>query len=287
VSELNHVFDGTRENFQQLVVDNSHRGPVLVNYWTPNVGPCLRLWQVLEALSRAYQGRFLLVNVNTDTQKALVRENGITSVPTVKLYHRGAVVESIYGAQSDASLRTIIDKYALRPPDSAIAQAIRHYQEGRGDEALIVLVEAGTREPDNVRVHATAIKLLLREQRYADIERYIGVLPESIRARSDIEVMQVHAKILQLAQEAPPLAELDKRLEMAADDTQAAISRAAVAITQDDYATALERLLQVFRQDRHYSSGLALKAMRVIFSLLGDQHDLTKAGQQAIRDALH
>jgi len=287
VSELKHVFDGTRENFQQLVVDNSSKGPVLVNYWAPNVGPCLRLWQVLEALSRAYQGRFLLVNVNTDTQKALVRDNGIASVPTVKLYYRGTVVESIHGAQSEASLRTVIDNYALQAPEGVIAQAIRAYQEGQADEALRILVEAGTREPDNVKVHATAIRLLLREQRYADIERYSGVLPDSIRSRSDIGLMQVHAKILQLAQEAPPLEQLDKQLEKAADDAQAAVSRAAVAMTQDDYATALERLLQVFRQDRHYSGGLPLKAMQVIFSLLGEQHELTRAGQKAIREALH
>ncbi len=29
---LNHVFDGTRENFRQLVLENSRKGAVLVNY---------------------------------------------------------------------------------------------------------------------------------------------------------------------------------------------------------------------------------------------------------------
>jgi putative thioredoxin len=287
VTELKHVFDGTRENFPQLVVENSDKGPVLVNYWTPDVGPCFRLWQVLESLSKVYQGRFLLVNVNTDTQKSLVRENGITSVPTVKVYYQGAVVESIYGAQSEATLRKLIDRYAAPAQDSAIARAIGAYQAGQVDEALIILVEAGTREPDNIKLHATAIKLLLREQRYADIERYIGVLPDGIRTRPEIGVMQVHAKMLQLAQEASPLEQLDKQLESAPNDLDAAMSRAAVAMVQDDYATALEHLLQVFRQDRHYSEGLPHKAMQVIFSLLGEQHELTKAGRKAIREALH
>lgn len=287
MSDLKHVFDANRENFQQLVVENSSKGPVLVNYWTPDAGPCFRLWQVLEGLSKAYQGRFLLVNVNTDTQKSLVRENGITSVPTVKLYYQGAVVESIYGAQSEASLRKLIDQYAAPAQDSALARAIGAYQAGQVDAALIILVEAGTREPDNVKLHTTAIKLLLREQRYADIERYISVLPDSIRTRSDIGVMQVHAKMLQLAQAAPPPEQLDKRLVAAPHDLDAAMSRAAVAMVHDDYATAQEHLLEIFRRDRHYSDGLPHKSLQVIFSLLGEQHQLTKAGRKAIRDALH
>ena len=100
MTDLKHVIDATGENFHQLVIANSAKGTVLVNYWTPNAGPCFKLWQVLESLSQDYQGRFLLVNVNTDTQKSLARENGITSVPTIKIYQRGTVVESIYGAQS-------------------------------------------------------------------------------------------------------------------------------------------------------------------------------------------
>jgi putative thioredoxin len=287
VTELKHVFDATRENFQQLVVENSSKGPVLVNYWAPNAGPCLRLWQVLEGLSQAYQGRFLLVNVNTDRQKALVREHGITSVPTVKLYHQGTVAESIYGAQSEASLRQVIDKYAAPAQDSAIAAAIRAYQAGQVDQAMIILVEAGSREPDNAKLHSTTIKLLLREQRYADIERYIGVLPDSIRSKPDIVVMQVHARMLGLAQQAPPLEQLEKQLEATPDDLDTALSRAAVAMVQDDYATALDCLLQVFRQDRHYRDGLPYKAMQVIFALLGEQHELTRTTQKAIREALH
>ena len=57
--------------FDALVLDNSGRGPVLVNYWAAYAGPCLKLWGVLEALANEYEGRFLLVNVNTEKQPQL------------------------------------------------------------------------------------------------------------------------------------------------------------------------------------------------------------------------
>lgn len=287
MNTLNHVFDGTRHNFRQLVLENSQKGAVLVNYWAPNAGPCFKLWQVLERLSEEYQGRFLLVNVNTERQTPLVRENGITSVPTLKIYHQGKIVESLYGAQADSALRNVIDKYVPPAQDTAIAQAIRTYQSGHVDDALQLLVQAGTREPDNVQVHATVLKLLLREKRYADIESYVAVLPDSVKAQPDIGTLQVHAKMLNLAQQAPATAQLDNRLETTPGDLEAALSRAAVAMVQDDYETALTHLLHVFRQDRQYDDKLPHKAMLVIFSLLGEKHELTKTFQTSMREVLH
>jgi putative thioredoxin len=283
----NHIFDGTRDNFRQLVLENSKKGAVIVNYWAPNAGPCFRLWQVLERLSQEYQGRFLLVNVNTGTQTPLVRENGITSVPTLKIYHQGKIVESIYGAESENALRNIINKYVPPAQDTAIAQAIRTYQHGQVDDALQLLAQAGRREPDNAQLHATALKLLLREKRYADIESYVSVLPKMVKAQPDISTLQVHAKMLGLAQQAQAAEQLDNRLETTADDLEAILRRAAVAMVQDDYETALTHLLHVFRQDRHCHDELPGKAMLVIFYLLGDQHELTKTFQASMREVLH
>jgi len=284
---LNHVVDGTRENFQQLVLENSRKGTVLVNYWTPSAGPCFKLWQELESLSQEYQGRFLLVNVNTDTQNPLARENGITSVPTIKIYQHGNVVESIYGAQSESSLRTSIDKYVPPAQNTSIARAIHTYQTGQADAALDILAEASTLAPEDPKPCATAIKLLLREKRYADIEDYYSTLSGNIQAEPEIGTLQVHAKMLHLAEQALPTEKLDSQLEKVPDDMDTALSRAAVAMVQDDYETALTRLFQVLQQDPHYRDELPRKAMLVVFSLLGDKHELTKVFQNSMREVLH
>ena len=287
MAALEHVFDGTRENFQQLVIDNSHKGTVLVNYWAPTAGPCVKLWQVLESLSLAYAGRFLLVNVNTQSQGALARSNGITSVPTVKIYQNGEVVESIYGAQSESALRAVIDKYAQPARDSVIARAIFSYQAGQVDEALALLADASGKAPDDIKPVTTAIKILLREKRYADIERYVSELPDGIQAKGEVGTLRVHARMLNLAEHAPSESELDRRLEASPDDPGSGLNRAARAMMQDDYATALACLLRVIQIDRDYADQLPRKAMLVIFSLLGEHHELTRTYQQQLRKMLH
>lgn len=276
MTELIHVFDGTHENFQQLVVENSNRGTVLVNYWTPGAGPCFKLWKDLEMLSNEYQGRFLLVNVNTDTQGALARENGITSVPTIKIYRQAEVVESIYGAYSQASLRSTIDKYVPAAQHSAIAQAIAAYQEGNTNAALSALIEASSKEPDASKLHAMTMKLLLREKRYEEIEAIYDVLPDSVRSQTEINTLRIHAKILHLAGQPAPAGLLDAKMH-----------HAATAMVADNFELALDNLLQITRQDRSYLGGLPRKVMLVIFSLLGEQHALSKHFQNALREILH
>ena len=59
----------------------------MVNYWSAKADPCIKLWPLLEKLSRGYSDKFLLVNFNTDKFLDFARkELGVTSVPTVKLY---------------------------------------------------------------------------------------------------------------------------------------------------------------------------------------------------------
>ncbi len=287
MSKLDHVFDANADNFNQLVIRNSARGTVLVNYWTPNAGPCFKLWQVLERLSIEYRGRFLLVNINSDTQKRLARENGVTSVPTVKVYRQGEVVESIYGAQSEASLRTVIDKYVPPAQDTDIAKAIRAYQAGDAETALATLIEASQQSPDDSKPHATAMKLLLREKRFADIETWYSALPQRLRYQPDISHLQVHARMLHLAELAEPADQLEQRLERNPGDMQTLMSLAASRMIADQLEPALEYLLLALQSDRHHEDELPRRSMLAIFALLGDRHEITLTYQKRLRELLH
>ena len=281
MEKLDYVFDGTRDNFQQLVVENSRKGLVLVNYWTPNAGPCFKLWQALEALSREFGGRFLLVNINTDTQKRLARENGITSVPTVKFNRDGAVVESIYGAHSEASLRASIEQHAPPTRSVEITRAITAYQAGQPDDALKILINAAIRDPDNPEIHRTAAKLLLREGRYADLEDYVAQLPEPVRNLADIDTLRT-----QLAANASQEETHETRLEAHPDDPDLAMERIAVAITQDDYQTAFEGLLAQLGKAQPTEREFLHKVMLVLFSVMGEDNSLTKRFRKLYLDRL-
>jgi thioredoxin-like negative regulator of GroEL len=53
------VLEATRDNFAQLVLANSRKGPVLVDFWAEWTRPSLRQRELLLRLAREYGGRFL------------------------------------------------------------------------------------------------------------------------------------------------------------------------------------------------------------------------------------
>ncbi len=64
--ESPYIFEGTAENFENLVLENSCKGPVLVNFWSPKAGPCLRLYPLLDKFIHESAGKMLLGRVNTN-----------------------------------------------------------------------------------------------------------------------------------------------------------------------------------------------------------------------------
>lgn len=90
------VYRATEANFQTLVVENSFKGPVLVDFWAAGVGPSLRQAVVLARLAEDYRGRFLLVSVDTDSEKGIASRFGVRSLPSCKLFRRGVPVEQVH-----------------------------------------------------------------------------------------------------------------------------------------------------------------------------------------------
>lgn len=281
------ILEATPDNFNQLVLDNSSKGPVLVNYWAPWVGPCLKLWPVLEQLARQYAGRFLLVNINTDQHKSLARDYGINSLPTLKMYRHGKVVDEVHGAESEQSLRAFIDKHIARPSDRLLAQALSRYQQGDTAAALTLLAEAAQADPDNARLPLTQAKLLLRERRHADVQALIDALPKSLQDQAEFTNLYAHAGFLAAAEEAPTAEQLQAHIAADGGDLQARYQLSALALVNDAYEPALEQLLEIVRRDRGFMNDIGRRGMTAIFALLGREHALSQRYRVLLNNALN
>ncbi|HEB98940.1 MAG TPA: redoxin domain-containing protein, partial [Thiotrichales bacterium] len=88
-----YIYDVNRTDFNERVVEASRKAPVLVDFWAEWCGPCQMQLPVLVKLAEEYGGKFLVAKVNTDLEQDLAMEHGIRSIPTMKLYRNGEVVE--------------------------------------------------------------------------------------------------------------------------------------------------------------------------------------------------
>jgi len=80
------IFEATPDNFAPLVLENSAKGPVLVNYWAPWAGPCMKLWQCWKNSPTTMVGASCWsISTPTNTRR-WARDYGINSLPTLKLF---------------------------------------------------------------------------------------------------------------------------------------------------------------------------------------------------------
>lgn len=281
------IFEATPDNFVQLVLDNSAKGPVLVNYWAPWAGPCLKLWPVLEHLTAEYGGRFLLVNVNTDKHKSLARDYGINSLPTLKVFRNRQVVDEVHGAESEQSLRALLDRHMARASDRQLSSALGHYQAGDVAAALALLTEAAVADPENSRIPLAHAKLLLREHRHAELQAFIGGLPEALQTLAEFANLSAHADFLLAASMAPEADELQQRIARDGADLPARYQLSALALVHDDYEPALTQLLAIAERDRGFMNDIGRRGMNAIFALLGREHPLSQRYRGLLNNALH
>ena len=91
----------TDETFEQEVLRAS--GPVLVDFWAEWCPPCHRLNPVLEQLAAEYPG-LTIVKVDADENPRSAVAYQAMSLPTLKVFRDGAVVQTLVGARPKPAL---------------------------------------------------------------------------------------------------------------------------------------------------------------------------------------
>jgi putative thioredoxin len=282
-----YIHAANADNFQSLVLDNSSRGPVLVNFWSKKAGPSLRQYPILDKIIHHYGGRILLVNIDTEKEIILTKNYGITSVPTLKLFRDEQVVETWHGYQSEEDLLKVLDNYIARESDEELARAIQIYTEGRTTEAYEMIANAIVNDPVNPRLPLAMCKLLKHEERYEEALKVINALPAPIR--NNAEITRFH-DLLSFYIDIEPsrnIAELNALLEASPQDWAIKQQLIAHYVIQQQFEQALEQLANIMETEPGYSDNYAQKAMLRLFNLLGPGHPLVATYRPALRRYTH
>lgn len=281
------VFDASAENFNRLVLDNSHKGPVLVHFWTPKAGPCFLLMPRLVKLATEYGGKFLLVMANADEVPELARRFSVNSVPTVKFFWRGEVAHTIHGADPDSSFREVLDRFIAGDANRAHALGVAAWHAGQLPQARMLLANAAMAEPENLAIPRDLAKLLWSQGEGEQALALLDSLPPEARATTEIAQLHAHLTLAETARQAPSLVELDAALATQPDNLELRFRRAAVLLAGDDYDGAMDALLAIARADRAYRNDLGRASLVALFDLLGAAHPLTQKYRRALAESLN
>ncbi|HCU54356.1 MAG TPA: co-chaperone YbbN [Gammaproteobacteria bacterium] len=281
------VFDTTADTFSRLVLENSDKGPVLVNYWSPRAGPCLMLMPRLVRLADEFGGRFLLVMLNTDDYGQLARTHGVMSLPTVKVFRNGNVVDTLHGAESEETLRRFIDKQLTDTTDGRLRIALTAQARGETENAVRLAAEAALADPHHPRIPLELAKLLVLQERYAQADDLLQALPEESRSDPELHKLATHVAFLRAAREAPSMEALEKAIADHPDNLEARYQLSARHLVASNFEPAMQQLLEIVRRNRDFRRDAGRQGLLALFELLGDDDEQVVRYRALLNETRH
>jgi len=264
--ESPYIHAATDALFQSLVLDNSAKGPVLVNFWSKKAPPCLRQYPILDQLVHAYQGKFLLINIDANKEIICCKDYGISSLPTLKLFRHAQVLKTLHGFQDEPALRQLIEAHISRDSDQQLQTALAAYSQGKIESAYDSIAQAIIDDPDNPRLPLALAKLLMHEQRQDEAEKLLNALPEPISHDPAIVQMRERLYFFMIAVKIE-LGESDL-LKQDTNTTDWEIKQQLIAhyVMTEQIEAALQNLLAYLKIRQHPA---AINCLQHLFKLLG------------------
>ncbi len=272
------IFDADPQNFQQLVLENSHKVPVLVDFWADWCQPCKTLMPMLAKLADEYQGGFILVKVNTDLHQQIAAQFGVRNLPTVKVIKDGRIVDEFMGVQPESEIRKIIDRHRVRKTEPYRQQALQMYEAGDLEGASQLMEQVIQHEPDFYEAVIELAGMRIQQNRAEEAETMLQNVPPDAIDNTILSQLLAEARKARLQAQVSGVdtAVLEQRLADNPDDLEAMLELAKIRIANDDIEGGLELYFTVHKKDSHFQDGAGKQGLLSTFDLIGTKNPLVK-----------
>ena len=155
--------DVSQETFDQDVIARSHEVPVVVDFWAEWCGPCRQLGPIVDDAIARRTPDMELAKIDIDANPGLAQRFQVLSIPAVKAFRSGEVVEEFVGLVSAAQMETFLDKLVPSKVDMLVEA---------GDESS--LREAVERDAGRTDARIALAHILIGNGEVADAATYLA-----------------------------------------------------------------------------------------------------------------
>ena len=269
--------EATAKNFASAVIEKSRETLVLVDFWADWCAPCRMLMPVLAALATEYSGKIQLVKVNSDKEPQLATEYGVRSLPTVKLFKAGQVVDEFMGVLPERAVREFIERYLDRPADHQIRVAVELSATGQHDEAIKLLAAALAEDPKYDKTRLALAEEQIEVGSLADARQTLNEVSNQVRFDAPFKSLIARLELAEIANSDVDRATLEKRISSNPDDLASREQLGAICFAAGENDAAMEQWLEIVRRGQGDIKDNGRENLIRSFEVLGSQdQDVTR-----------
>jgi len=105
-----YLIETSDNSFDKDVIQASKKTPIVVDFWASWCGPCRMLGPILEKLADEYNGKIIVAKLSVEENEGKPQEYEVMSIPAVKMFKDGKVVDEFIGAIPESRVREFIDR---------------------------------------------------------------------------------------------------------------------------------------------------------------------------------
>jgi len=254
------------DNFQKDVIERSHHVPVLVDFWAEWCAPCKMLGPILEKLASKSNGRWELIKIDTEKHPEIAMQYRISSIPSVKLFVDGQVIDEFVGALPEQMIVQWLNKALPDPFDKKLKEAENYLYRQNTKDAQKLLNEILKQQPS----HQKAKILLAQTYLYTNpnkAEELVEQIDENSNEFQMVENIRIFIKLFNYLKTPERLPE---------NPVKNKYLQAIKNLHSKDYEKALKGFIEVLEKNRSYDDDGSRKACIAIFKFLGEDHLITR-----------
>ncbi|MFL2660081.1 MAG: thioredoxin [Alphaproteobacteria bacterium] len=284
-----NIYDVNAKNFQEKVMQQSMKTPVMIDFWADWCQPCKKLMPVLEQIVNSYKGKIKLAKINIDENKQMAEQMQIRSVPTVAIVYKGQPIDGFNGNIAKSEIEEKIKKIVLNEAnDDEQSEKInvllelseQEFKKGNYDKAMPLFMEVLAIEPEQTVATAGLAKCYINMN---DIKTAQEIL-ENSNHQDDSNIKEA-LKILELAKQSSEMGDIKKlkdKYEKNKKNIQAGFDYAIALFGLGKQEQSINLLLELFKQDKDWKDGAIKDKLLEFFAVLGFENSIAIEGRKKL-----